>query len=282
MSTPAVHIENLTKVYPVPMRRQRVVAVKNLNLTVGDGEVYGLLGPNGSGKSTTLKVLLGLVTPTRGKGEIFGKNSRDYQSRADVGFLPENPYFYKFLTAEETVRFYGKICGLHGRALDDRVGELIALVGLEDARHRRVGGFSKGMLQRIGLAQALVQDPKLVVLDEPTAGVDPAGSRQIRDLILDLKKRGKTVLLTSHLLSQVQEVCDQVGIMARGEMVREGSLDELVTIERQTEYIVEDAPDGLREKIEALVKESGARFISARRPQRTLEGVFLESTAPRE
>ncbi len=282
MSTPAVHIENLTKVYPVPMRRQRVVAVKDLNLTVGDGEVYGLLGPNGSGKSTTLKVLLGLVTPTRGKGEIFGKNSRDYQSRTDVGFLPENPYFYKFLTAEETIRFYGKICGLHGRALDNRIGELIALVGLDDARHRRVGGFSKGMLQRIGLAQALVQDPKLVVLDEPTAGVDPAGSRQIRDLIIDLKKRGKTVLLTSHLLSQVQEVCDKVGIMARGQMVREGSLDELLTIDRQTEYIVEDAPDGLREKIEALVKESGARFVSARRPQRTLEGVFLESTAPKE
>ena len=138
------------------------------------------------------------------------------------------------------------------------------------------------MLQRIGLAQALVQDPKLVVLDEPTAGVDPVGSRQIRDLILDLKKRGKTVLLTSHLLGQVQEVCDRVGIMARGEMVREGSLDELTAIERQTEFVVEDAPDGLREKIEELVRGSGARLVAARRPQRDLEGVFLESTKPKE
>ena len=282
MNTPAARIENLTKVYPVPLRRQRVVAVKNLNLTIGEGEVYGLLGPNGSGKSTTLKVLLGLVTPTQGKAEIFGHNSRDYQSRAGVGFLPENPYFYKFLTAGETLRFYGKICGMGGRDLDDRIAELISLVGLDDAKHRRVGGFSKGMLQRIGLAQALVQDPKLIVLDEPTAGVDPEGSRQIRDLILDLKRRGKTILLTSHLLSQVQEVCDRVGIMARGEMVREGSLDSLVGIERQTEFVVEDAPDGLREKIEALVKESGARLIATRRPQRSLEGVFIESTALKE
>ena len=278
----AVTVENLTKVYPVPMRRQRVVAVKSLSLKVAEGEVYGLLGPNGSGKSTTLKVLLGLVTPNQGKATIFGNDSRDYQSRVEVGFLPENPYFYKFLTAEETLRFYGNICGIPSRELGARIAELIALVGLEDARHRRVGGFSKGMLQRIGLAQALIQNPKLVILDEPTAGVDPAGSRQIRDLILDLKKRGKTVLLTSHLLSQVQEVCDRVGIMARGEMVREGHLDDLTAIERQTEFVVEDAPEGLREKIEELVKASGARFVAARRPQRDLEGVFLESTTPKK
>ncbi len=282
MSTPAVRIEGLTKHYPVHLRRQHVVAVKNLNLTVREGEVYGLLGPNGSGKSTTLKVLLGLVTPTRGKARIFGRDSREYPSRAEVGFLPENPYFYKFLTAQETVRFYGHICGLSGAALDRRIDELLALVGLEEARHRRVGGFSKGMLQRIGLAQALVQDPKLLVLDEPTAGVDPAGSRQIRDLILDLKKRGKTVLLTSHLLEQVQEVCDRVGIMARGEMVREGRLEDLVTIERQTEYVVEGAPPGLREKIEQVVRDSGAKFVAVRRPQRTLEGVFLECTTKEE
>lgn len=278
----AVTIENLTKIYPVPMRRQRVVAVKNLNLTVREGEVYGLLGPNGSGKSTTLKVLLGLVTPNAGTAAIFGRDSREFRSRAEVGFLPENPYFYKFLTAAETLRFYGKICGLGGKKLDGRIAELIDLVGLGDASHRRVGGFSKGMLQRIGLAQALVQDPKLVVLDEPTAGVDPVGSRQIRDLIIDLKSRGLTVLLTSHLLGQVQEVCDRVGIMARGEMVREGTLDELTAIDRQTEFLVEDAPDGLQDKIEMLVRESGARFIAARRPQRDLEGVFLEATAAKK
>lgn len=271
----AVSITGLTKLYPVPMRKQKVVAVKDLNLQVEEGQVYGLLGPNGSGKSTTLKILLGLVTPTRGESQIFGQDSRDYKSHRDVGFLPENPYFYKYLTAEETLRFYGKICGMGGKVLTDRIGELLDLVGMSDARHRRVGGYSKGMLQRIGLAQALIQDPRLLVLDEPTAGVDPLGSRQIRDLILELKKRGKTVLLTSHLLEQVQEVCDRVGIMARGVMMREGRLDELVTIEGQTEYLVENAPAELTEKIEALVKASGAKFVEARKPQLTLESVFL-------
>jgi len=277
MSIPAVSITGLTKLYPVPLRRQKVVAVKNLNLEVPEGQVYGLLGPNGSGKSTTLKILLGLVTPTEGESKIFGEDSRDYRSHRDVGFLPENPYFYKYLTAVETLRFYGKICGMGGKALDSRIDELLALVGMEDARHRRIGGYSKGMLQRIGLAQALIQDPRLLVLDEPTAGVDPLGSRQIRDLILELKKRGKTVLLTSHLLEQVQEVCDRVGIMARGVMMREGSLDELVTIEGQTEYLVENAPPELAAKIAELVTASGAKFLETRKPQMTLESVFLEA-----
>jgi ABC-2 type transport system ATP-binding protein len=279
MSTPAVQIEGITKTFPVPLRRQRVIAVKNLHLTIQPGEVYGLLGPNGCGKSTTLKILLGLVTPNSGRALIFGKDSREYRSRRDVGFLPENPYFYKFLTAAETLAFYGKICGLSGKILATRIDELIDLVGLRDARDRRVGGFSKGMLQRIGLAQALIQDPGLVVLDEPTAGVDPAGSHQIRDLILDLKKRGKTVLLTSHLLEQVQEICDRVGIMARGEMIREGSLDDLVRVKNQTEFVIENAPPELAAQIQNLVAQSPARLVATRQPERSLESVFLELTA---
>jgi len=278
MNVAAVSISGLTKHYPVPMRWQKVVAVKDLSLEVQEGEIYGLLGPNGSGKSTTLKVLLGLATPTRGKSMIFGVDSRDYRGHRIVGFLPENPYFYKFLTAEETLRFYGKICALRGRQLDARIGELLSLVGLQEARHRRVGGYSKGMLQRIGLAQALIQDPRLIVLDEPTAGVDPVGSHQIRDLILELKKRGKTVLLTSHLLEQAQEVCDRVGIMSRGSMVREGKLAELVTIEGQMEYVVQDAPADLAEKIAALASASGAKLLEARKAQLTLERVFLDAT----
>jgi ABC-2 type transport system ATP-binding protein len=280
MTSPAVRIENLTKIFPVPLRRQRVTAVRNLNFEVRPGEVYGLLGPNGSGKSTTLKILLGLVTPNQGRAMIFGKDSRDYHSRAAVGFLPENPYFYKFLTAAETLRFYGNVCGLRGAPLNKRIDELLALVGLEEARDRRIGGFSKGMLQRIGLAQALVQDPSLIVLDEPTAGVDPAGSHQIRDLILDLKKRGKTVLLTSHLLEQVQEICDRVGIMARGEMIREGALEDLVSVKNQTEFIIENLSPEIRLQIEQLVQKSGSNLLSSRQPQRSLESVFLELTAP--
>ena len=279
MNTPAVEIRNLTKIFPVPLRRRRIVAVKDVSLTVDSGEVYGLLGPNGSGKSTTLKMLLGLVTPNHGEARIFGKDSRDYHSRRDVGFLPENPYFHKFLTAAELLTFHGKICGMAGKPLAKRIDELISLVGLEDARDRRVGGFSKGMLQRIGLAQALIHDPRLVVLDEPTAGVDPAGSHQIRDLILDLKKRGKTVLLTSHLLEQVQEICDRVGIMARGEMIREGSLDDLVRVKNQTEFVIENAPPELAAQIQNLVAQSPARLVATRQPERSLESVFLELTA---
>jgi len=279
MTSPAVRIENLTKIFPVPLRRQRVTAVRNLSFEVRPGEVYGLLGPNGSGKSTTLKILLGLVTPNQGRAMIFGNDSRDYHSRAAVGFLPENPYFYKFLTAAETLRFYGNVCGLQGATLNKRINELLVLVGLEEARDRRIGGFSKGMLQRIGLAQALVQDPRLIVLDEPTAGVDPAGSHQIRDLILDLKKRGKTVLLTSHLLEQVQEICDRVGIMARGEMIREGALEDLVSVKNQTEFIIENLSPETRLQIEQLVQKSGSNLLSSRQPQRSLESVFLELTA---
>jgi ABC-2 type transport system ATP-binding protein len=279
MSTPAVQIENISKTFPVPLRRQRVVAVKNLSLSVQPGEVYGLLGPNGCGKSTTLKILLGLVTPNSGRALVFGKDSREYRSRRDVGFLPENPYFHKFLTAAELLTFHGKICGLSGKKLTARIDELIDLVGLRDARDRRVGGFSKGMLQRIGLAQALVHDPGLIVLDEPTAGVDPAGSHQIRDLILDLKKRGKTILLTSHLLEQVQEICDRVGIMARGEMIREGPLEDLVRVKIQTEFVIENATPELAAQIQSLVAASRASLIAARQPERSLETVFLELTS---
>src|ERR1039457_3469860 len=173
MSEPAAAVTELTKVFPVPWRRQEIVAVQNLNLRVEPGEVYGLLGPNGSGKSTTLKIILGLVSPTRGKTEIFGRDSRLVESRESVGFLPENPYFYKYLTGEETLRFYGKLCGRRGTRLSTRVKELLDLVGLTSARNRRLGGYSKGMLQRIGLAQALINEPRLVVVDEPTAAVVP-------------------------------------------------------------------------------------------------------------
>ncbi len=277
MST-AVSIKNLTKVFPMPWKRERLVAVRDVSLDVEEGEVFGLLGPNGCGKSTTLKVLLGLVTPTSGSATVFGYDSRDFPARREVGFLPENPYFYKFLTAMETIRFYGKLCGLSGRALTERANELLALVGLEDARDRRVGTFSKGMLQRIGLAQAIVQDPRLVVLDEPTAGVDPVGSRQIRDLILALKARGMTVLLTSHLLEQVQEVCDRVGIMARGQLIQQGKLEDLITVGNQTQYLVENASAGLNEKIAALIAAEGGSLVASHRPKRTLENVFIEVT----
>ncbi len=275
---PAVSVRGLTKEFPLPFQRRSIIAVRDVSFRVEPGKVYGLLGPNGSGKSTTLKMILGLISPTRGKAEIFGCESSRVRSREAVGFLPESPYFYKYLTGTETLRFYGKLCGLRGRRLTDRVAELLELVGLSTARDRRLRAYSKGMLQRIGLAQALVNDPKLVVLDEPTAGVDPTGSRAIRDLILSLKSRGVSVLLSSHLLGQVQEVCDRIGILAQGALVREGRLDDLLAVEDQTELLLENAPADLLREISALAERSGARVVEQRRSRTTLERLFLEAT----
>jgi len=282
MTEPAVAVTGVTKIFPIPFQRRSVVAVRDLNLRVPQGQIYGLLGPNGSGKSTTLKIILGLVSPTRGRAEIFGRDSNLVESREAVGFLPESPYFYKYLSGKETLRFYGRLCGLHGGRLRTRVEELLALVGLSGAGDRRLGGYSKGMLQRIGLAQALVQEPKLVVLDEPTAGVDPAGASEIRDLILDLKERGITVLLSSHLLGQVQEICDRVGILANGVLVREGALDDLLGIKNRTDFVFENAPPALLNEIDALAAKSGARLIKQSRSQISLEHFFLEVTQPSE
>jgi ABC-2 type transport system ATP-binding protein len=279
MINPAIAVTGLTKVFPIPFHPARaVVAVRNLDLSVAPGEIYGLLGPNGSGKSTTLKIILGLISPTRGRSQIFGRDSRSIQSRETVGFLPENPYFYKYLTADETLRYFGKLCGLSDVVLKKRIDELIELVGLTHARGRRLGTYSKGMLQRIGLAQALINDPQVVVLDEPTAGVDPAGARDIRNLILDLKERGITVLLSSHLLAQAQEVCDRIGILADGALVREGRLDELIVIEDQTELVLQNASDDLLGMIDNLARESNARLVEQRRSTTTLERLFLDVT----
>jgi ABC-2 type transport system ATP-binding protein len=272
----AVVVEHLTKVFSRGMGQKAFTAVKDVSFTVEPGEVYGLIGPNGSGKSTTMKVLLGLLAPTLGQTSIFGVDSQKVESRSAVGFLPENPYFYKHLTGLETLLFFGRLCGLRGKRLQDQARELLKLTGLENAADRRLGGYSKGMLQRIGLAQALVHEPKLLVLDEPTAGVDPSGSRRIRDLILDCKARGITVLVTSHLLEQLQEVCDRIGIMANGHMVSEGDLDSLIAVENQTELVIEDASPELLEQIRKLVPKD--KLLSLGHPHTTLERLFLKVT----
>ena len=282
-SIAAVEIRNLVKEFKTSFRRKPLRAVDDVSIRIMPGEVYGLIGPNGSGKSTTMKALLGLVAPSAGQCSIFGRDSMKVDSRDEVGFLPENPYFYKHLSGAETLRFYGKLCGLGGRELEDRVTELLALVDLEGARDRRLGGYSKGMLQRIGLAQALVQEPRLVILDEPTAGVDPLGSRQIRDLILKLRDQGITVFLCSHLLEQVQEVCDRVGIIFRGKMVREGKLDDLIAIEDQSEIVLRDASPELLHQIRALVESTpGASVVRTGKPRTTLERLFLREISEDE
>lgn len=272
----AVDIQDLHKQFPTPWGRRGVYALKGVSLQIQEGQVYGLIGPNGSGKSTMMKILVGLLAPSSGKCQIFGKSNQASENRQNVGFLPENPYFYKFLTGAETLAFYGKLCGLRGRALRTRVDELLELVGLQDAARRRLGGYSKGMLQRIGLAQALVQSPRLIVLDEPTAGVDPLGSRSIRDIIVDVKQLGVTVFLCSHLLEQVQEICDSVGILYQGLMLAEGSVGELTQDQSTMEIKIHQASPELMARLQEVVKGDGkAEWMGSTHAQSSLEEVFL-------
>lgn len=273
----AIRTDGLTKKYRLGWRQGRLLALDGLNLTVREGEVYGLLGPNGSGKSTTLKLILGLISSTAGGAWIFDVPCGQVASRLQVGFLPENPYFYRYLSAAETLTFYGKICGLRGAALQRRIDELLDMVGLTHARDRRLAGYSKGMLQRIGLAQALIHDPRLLLLDEPTAGVDPVGSRDIRDLILRLKEMGKTVLLSSHLLAQVQDVCDRIGVLNLGKMILEGDVRTLISDQRKWSFTVRDLPAEARAAIEQTVTGAGGKLVAVEHPQTTLESLFLDA-----
>lgn len=268
----AVSITDVHKSFPGHWGRGGVYAVKGVSLSIPEGGVYGLIGPNGSGKSTVMKMLVGLLAPDAGECRVFGLPATASANRREIGFLPENPYFYKFLTGAETVRFYGRLCGLRGAALRERTRELLHLVGLEEAADRRLRGYSKGMLQRIGLAQALVQHPRLLVLDEPTAGVDPIGSRTIRDIILNIKQQGVTVFLCSHLLEQVQEICDRVGVLYQGCLIAEGTMDELTRDDCHREITLSNPDPGLLQQIRELAGDS---WQGCRPARNSLETVFL-------
>lgn len=280
--TPAINIENLTKDFPFGFRNLKLRAVDNLSLQIRDNQVFGLLGPNGSGKSTTIKVILGLLAPTIGKCEIFGVPSHNVQSRKDVGFLPEAPYFYRYLTGFEMVKFFARICKVEKSILNDRVQEVIEWVGLREAANRRVGTYSKGMLQRIGLAQALVHNPRLIILDEPTAGVDPVGSAEISELILKLKDQGKTVLLCSHLLAQVEDICDEVAILNRGKLIKQGQVNDLVGRKGMKSLVVENLTPELEAAAAKFLEEQGARLVEVEQPQSSLDRVFLEHVSQAE
>ncbi len=281
-ASPAFAVETigLTKRYPLSWKRKIVLALDHLDLQIRPGEVFGLLGPNGSGKSTTLKLLLGLAIPSEGEARIFGLPPDSLEARARVGFLPENPYFYAFLTGDETLRFYGKLCGVTGAKLEKRIEELIDLVGLQNGRERPLRSYSKGMLQRIGLAQALIHDPDLLFLDEPTAGVDPLGSSQIRDLILRLKKMGKTVVFSSHLLEQVQEVADRVAIFSLGKKALEGSLEAMLVENQSTQInLPAELSAEQQERVRQLLVQAGvgAAEIRFTRPHLSLEQLYLRT-----
>ncbi len=282
MSTPAIRIQNLTKDFAVGMRGMKLRAVDDLCLEVGDNEIFGLLGPNGSGKSTTIKIILGLLEASTGTCEIYGRPSKLVDARRSVGFLPESPYFYRYLTGRELVRYYARICMVPRAEIDAAVDSVIELVGMTEAADRRVGTYSKGMLQRIGLAQSLVHDPQLVILDEPTAGVDPLGSAAIAEIVRELKRRGKTILLSSHLLAQIEGLCDRVAILHRGKLVREGRVDDLVEEKDAESLVVQGLSAEGRAAVEAEIKAQGGQLARVEKPRLSLDAYFLKEVHERE
>ncbi len=267
----------LTKLFRDFWNRPKAKAVNGIDFEIRPGEVVGLLGPNGSGKSTTVKMLLGLLYPTGGKLTVFGKSPRAVETKKEIGYLPEESYLYKFLTAEETLNFFGSLFNISPADRKQRIDQLLDMVGLSHARYRRVGEFSKGMARRIGLAQAMINDPAFLILDEPTSGLDPLGCREVKDLILALKKRGKTVLITSHLLSDVEDICDRVIILYGGQIRAEGALDDLLTVGNETRILTPQLPKDVMDKMLSILRENldGENF-RIDHPRRTLEEFFLD------
>jgi len=256
----AVETFSLTKIFSDWWGRAKVYAVDDLNLKIRRNEVYGLLGPNGSGKSTTIKMLLGLLYPTKGRSVILGGDGADPQINARIGFLPEESYLYRYLNARETLDFYGRLFGLPVKVRRMRIESLLDMVGLKAVANRPVGTFSKGMARRIGLAQALINDPDLLILDEPTTGLDPIGTRQIKDLILKLARRGKTILLCSHLLADVEDVCDRISILYGGRIQTEGRVRELLQQTNKWQITTDIISDDTIRKIKQLIRDEGAEF----------------------
>lgn len=298
----AIKTENLTKHFYDPLRRQAVVAVDNLNLVVERGEIFGFLGPNGAGKTTTIKMLLGLIFPTSGQGWVLGNPIGDKRTKEKVSYMPENPYFYDYMTGEDLLYFYGGLFGLRGSALKKKVDELLQLVGLNEHRKKQLSGYSRGMMQRIGIAQALLNDPELLILDEPTSGLDPIAHREVRELLIRLKEQGKTIFLCSHQLSDVEMVCDKVGIMNKGKLVTTGKLEDLLRV-GEMEIAVEGLEPSKIEQVEKIasrvykkdgdyllyadgeektqeiidfVRNNGGKIISVVPLRRSLEELFVE------
>lgn len=275
MDSFAVRTEGLTKVYKDFWRRKSTSALTNLNLTIERGEIFGLLGPNGSGKTTTVKLLLGLLFPTSGKSWLLGYPSGDLKTKSKIGFLPEESYLYKFLNAEEILDFYAKLFDIPKKERRRRIDILLHDVGLAPYRKRPLNQYSKGMLRRIGLAQAIINDPELVILDEPTSGLDPIGSREMKNLILEFKRQGKSVVLCSHLLADVQDICDRIAIFNKGVMQVMGSVKELLSQKDVIEFMVKNLSDNDIQEVAAFIKSRNGDVVSINHPSTTLEELFV-------
>lgn len=274
---PVIEIRNLTKIYRDFWGRAKVKAVNSLSLEVKKGEIFGLLGPNGSGKTTTLKMLLGLLFPTEGDIKILGKPAHDVSKNEKIGYLPEESYLYRFLNADETLEFYGRLFNMSSALRKERRDKLIEMVGLQHARRRQLKEYSKGMTRRIGLAQALINDPELVILDEPTSGMDPLGTREVKDLILKLRDQGKTVVMSSHLLADVQDVCDRIAILYGGELKVLGGVQELLESKGETQLVTSKLDPAVIEEVRAVLKKHGADLKNSSSPTASLEELFLRT-----
>ena len=274
-----IEIRNLSKVYRDFWGRKKVQALNSLSLDVRRGEVFGLLGPNGSGKTTTLKLLLGLLFPSEGEIRVLGEPATSVEKNQKIGYLPEESYLYRFLNAEETLDFYGRLFGLSSAERKRRADELIKLVKIEGARKRQLKEYSKGMTRRIGLAQALINDPEVIFLDEPTSGLDPNGRSDVKNLILQLKEKGKTVVMCSHLLAEIEDVCDRVAILFNGELKLLGTVDELLESQGETQLRATTIPPEAMQDIEAVLARYGSRLEGVSHPKRTLEDLFLDTVS---
>jgi ABC-2 type transport system ATP-binding protein len=277
-----IETRSLSKVYRDFWGRQKVRALKALDLEIRRGEIFGLLGPNGSGKTTTMKLLLGLLFPTSGQALVFGNDATEVTKNERIGYLPEESYLYRFLNAEETLDFYGKLFNMPADVRRQRVGKLIEMVGLSGAKRRQLKEYSKGMTRRIGLAQALINDPELVLLDEPTSGLDPIGTRDMKDLILNLKKQGKTVVMCSHLLADVQDVCDRIGILYQGELKELGRVDSLLKVRDETDIRATGLSPAAVEEVQQVIVKHGGTVKFVGNPTTTLEDLFLHIIAQSE
>jgi len=270
-----IETQNLTKIYRDFWGRQKVRALNALDLEIRKGEIFGLLGPNGSGKSTTIKLLLGLLFPTSGRALVFGQNASEVTKNERIGYLPEESYLYKFLTAEETLDFYGRLFDMPAKLRKERSAMLIEQVGLAHAKRRQLKEYSKGMTRRIGLAQALINDPELILLDEPTSGLDPLGTRDMKDMILKLRDQGKTVVMCSHLLADVQDVCDRIAILYQGDLKELGRVDSLLQVSDETNIRTDTLSPAAQQEIREVIAKHGGKVITMENPRSTLEDLFL-------
>ncbi len=277
-NNPIIEISGLTRIFYDFWHRPIVKAVSNINLKIERNEIFGLLGPNGSGKSTTIKLILGLLKPTQGSLKVFGKHPADTDIKSKIGFLPEENTLYPYLTAEETLNYFASLFGLPKNERKKRSEELLEMVGLIHARKRIVGTFSKGMMRRIGLAQALINDPELIILDEPTSGLDPTGCHQIKDIIMALAKRGRTILMCSHLLADIESLCTKVAIMHNGKILIEGKLKDLLVYPEKCQITTPSLTKEQQEKIKTILTELvGSENIAIEAPTMKLEDFFIKT-----